>query len=63
MNGARAGGHDAGGFLERDATARILGAFHHVFDAGVVVPVAIGVYDSSGRDALRADPGGLARRR
>jgi hypothetical protein len=63
MNGARAGGHDAGAFLERDAAARILGAFHHVFDAGVVVPVAIGVYDSTGRDALRADPGGLARRR
>src|SRR5215468_1221147 len=61
MNSARAGGHDAGGFLDRDAAARILGAFHHVFDAGVVVPVAIGVYDSSGRDALRAEPGDLAR--
>src|SRR5215468_459391 len=53
MNGARAGGHDAGEFLEQDATARILGAFHHGFDAGVVVPVAIGDYDSrrSGRAA------------
>src|SRR5215475_8195538 len=63
MNSARAGGHDAGGFLDRDAAARILGAFHHVFDAGAVVPVAIAVYDSSGRDALRADPGDLPRRR
>src|SRR5262249_40183020 len=63
MNGARAGGHGTGGFLERGPAARILGAFHHVFDAGVVVPVAIAVYDSSGRDALRADPGDLPRRR
>src|SRR5215475_5462108 len=46
MNSARAGSHDAGGFLEQDAAARILGAFHHGFDAGVVVPVAIADYDS-----------------